>query len=314
MAQFFKKGIDVISLKGIYRARQLYPDEKLRSFNDLDFLVKLEELDSAKNLLKSQNYEPVPYIDTDHSPENSWNLQFYKRLPRGMRVSVDLHWGLARPRDYHIPLKQWWRNAREIQLKGERFRSFSIEDSLLYLIIDLHASKYIHLKQFLDLYQFLVLNQERMDWLYVEKSLKKIGLWSNFSFALFMVNRFFNHNGQFLRVTLPFERMKRIEMLKKFLGKKEIIRGTYSADLRQFFLILLLNDRFSQIVKSALRTLFPSSEAIAYRYSINPSSGMVYFLYILNPFFSIVRLLKRPQVKRRHRGTKAQRHKGWNSA
>ncbi len=293
MDQFSKKGIKVIPLKGVCWAKQLYPNENLRSFNDLDFLVKVGNLDSAKSLLKNQHYEPQPYIGTDRFPENSWNLPFYKRLPGGMKICVELHWGLARPRDYCIPLEQWWRNSHAIRVNGERFLSLSSEDLLLYLTINIHASKYIYLKQFIDLRQFLIQNKETLDWAYVEKSIKKIGLWSNFCFAISMAYKLFGDDQQVMIRALRFERLKRIDVLKTVLDRREIIRGTYGEDLRQFFLILLLNDRFNCILKSSVKTLFPSFEAIAYRYSVNPNSKMIYFWCLLDPFFSIFRLFKK---------------------
>lgn len=334
-ASFSENSIDAIPLKGAFWARLLYPDENLREFNDFDFLIKPEDIKTAYAMLYAIGYRSSGSTDIGSEPENSRNIPFYKQLPCSKRVLLELHWRLGYSKDYTFPLKQWWLNAIKIKTNGaaSSYHSFSMEDTLHYMTVNMHASRYMYLKLFVDLRQFLIINKGILDWNYIEKTIKKSGHFNNFCYAVIITGRLFpcidqnnidqdnselspqtlshptsahsilakssqtnptsDHSSSTHSVLVSLKLSGKARALQKILGRREILQGKYSGDARYLFLMLVINDRTSAILKSLIKNIFPSFSAVADRHSLRRNSAAKYFLYILTPFYSIFRLLSR---------------------
>jgi len=225
---FARGGVKAIPLKGIFLARMLYPDTILRSFNDLDIWVRPSDAKRAGELLQQIGYElRFGNNGQSYSAENEYSIPFHRYFPH-TRIYVDLHWSLAKSRDYPaIPEERWWQQAREGRISGQgsSTRNFSKqspseqrssdrgssdqmvsdqdfsgqcpfllapEDLFIYLTIQIHASAYCYLKHFVDIYQFLSRWGDQLDCKYIYQTARDIGIVNNLFFVLLTVRNLFD--------------------------------------------------------------------------------------------------------------------------
>ncbi len=189
---FAKNGVKAIPLKGVLLAGLFYPDITLRSFSDLDIWVRPMDLKEAGEILQQTGYSPLFILDQDYSAENVCDILFHRCLPTGSRIGIELHQGLAKPRDYPaIPEEKWWHQAQEVWINGQHYFSLALEDMLIYLALKIHASAYCYLKQFVDLYQIVYLWGNKLDWKYIRRTAQETRMVNNLSFALLTIRNLF---------------------------------------------------------------------------------------------------------------------------
>lgn len=154
-------GIEFICLKGPLLSQRIYGDPTWRSYNDFDFLLESKNLEKGLKLFNTIGYR-VCYVEIPKS--NCRKEFFFKNLNEIMlhnthtKVNVELHWRLF---STHIPdelnLEQVIKeHTRLIDLSGKRFKVFSNELELLYLLI--HgggAHSYRRLKWLVDVKDFV---------------------------------------------------------------------------------------------------------------------------------------------------------------
>jgi len=299
---FDREGIKAIPLKGVLLAGLFYPEISLRSFSDLDIWVRAADISRAGQILKQIGYREWFHLNGGGPIENVCDLLFYRRLPSGPRISVELHHGLLKTRDYPaIPEEKWWHQAQEVWVSGQHYFSLAPADMLMYLTIKIHDSAYCYLKQFIDLHQLLIFWGHKLDWGYIFQTAQKARILNNLFFVLFTLEHLFGPTDSFpalYRQVKPPMGSWRIHLLEHILNRQTIIRGRYGRDLRKGF-CLLLNDRLADSITSTLRVFFPSTRAICARYLIMPHSKRFYLYYGLNPLLIIYWLLRGLVVKSR---------------
>lgn len=134
-------GIDGIPFKGPTLAIQAYGDLSLRSFADLDILVRERDVPAARELLLSEGYV---------SPLHLTPAQFRALLRSGYNdelfrasdgVKVELHWRFAPAYfGFRANLEEWWQRCEDIFLNGARVPGLAREDLLVLLCV--HGAKH----------------------------------------------------------------------------------------------------------------------------------------------------------------------------
>jgi hypothetical protein len=134
---FERSGIRAVPFKGAALATALYGDVSGRQFNDLDILVRREDVLKASMLLQGQGYRAEQELT---AAEMGALLkieceQMFFRAEGG--IYVDLHWGFI-PRYFPIRLddESIWQRLSKISLGECETLSFSREDLLLILSIN----------------------------------------------------------------------------------------------------------------------------------------------------------------------------------
>ena len=136
------QGLDVIGLKGLYLVENVYRDISMRTFSDLDLLVRKNDLDTAIGCLKGLGYALETYYssqdvnrDIKHAPPMS--------KPGGPYVEV--HWTiLEEDEPFTIDVRGLWERAVPAQVAGVDGLALGVEDLLLHLC--LHLGYQHHLK------------------------------------------------------------------------------------------------------------------------------------------------------------------------
>lgn len=216
LSAFTKAGLTVLVLKGMYLVPCLYRDYGVRSFSDLDILVKRTEVESVFHILEdkfgyvqgeynSQNGEIIPC--PDHSKkERSAELQHESPFIKidntsviPLVLTVEVHCRLETifdPLTFNVePL---FKNKKKYNLKSGWAYTLSPEDMLIHLcyhnywhtqsIQDIYNCKDILLRQYMDIRLFI--KRSKINW---EKvlSLYNTEFWLPISFSLYFCNEIF---------------------------------------------------------------------------------------------------------------------------
>ena len=165
-----RTGVDYMPLKGSV-LKALYPRPEMRIMGDADILIHMEDYPRVTPVMES--LKGTPLSESDH--EYIW------RLPS--HVVIELHKRIipSYNRDYYAYFGDGWRFARPIA-PGARRHDMTAEDKLIYLVA--HFAKHYRdkgagVKYVVDLYVFHRA-YPHPDMTYLEKELKKLGLWDFF--------------------------------------------------------------------------------------------------------------------------------------
>jgi Uncharacterised nucleotidyltransferase len=141
MRRLEEKGIAVLPFKGPVLAEGAYGNISLRTFGDLDLLLREEQLPLAQETLTKEGYRPE-YTFTPGQERAFRRLECAVRLRHpGRNVVVELHWALTeRYLSIRLPVERFWESAQPAIVAGRAVRTFGPEDLLLYLCV--HGSKH----------------------------------------------------------------------------------------------------------------------------------------------------------------------------
>ena len=141
---FAGAGIELIALKGVPLARQLFdgPAERRREQNDNDLLVRREDLGRALASLEQLGYRlPSAYLHAHPlaAREPEWQLPLVCRREGVGLVLAELHWTPFPPRLFPVASAQLWQHSVDYALRdGTRVRVFDRALTLIHL-----ASHYV---------------------------------------------------------------------------------------------------------------------------------------------------------------------------
>lgn len=134
-----ENGVDCVPFKGPVLAQLLFGNVGTRQFHDLDILVRLEDVKSAKEVLLSSGYElefcltPArenDYIRSEHA------LQFRKG-----ECVVEIHWRFgSKSQRFPISAEDVWARLGTSKLLGRYIKTLSLDHLFLYLCM--HGAKH----------------------------------------------------------------------------------------------------------------------------------------------------------------------------
>lgn len=134
--------IEALPMKGPALAVSAYGNLALRSFADLDLLIRREDVIRAKDVLIRDGYRMASHLHWASPSACLRSKDSELLLERGHGgPGLDLHWKLLP--GYFAPLfgtDQLWRDLRTVSLGGRSVRTLSDENLLLFLCA--HGSKH----------------------------------------------------------------------------------------------------------------------------------------------------------------------------
>jgi len=167
LAHLSDHGIDALPFKGPTLAALAYENENLRTFTDLDVLIRKEDVERTVAALAEAGFEeknPIPpNYDTVWDTYAPWhhphgNANGYVRdedTPGALHV--DVHWGLA-SRYFLFPMEPdaLWERCTSIPLdNGATVPTFSPEDTLLFQCMHAAKDAYYRLSHVCDIAELL---------------------------------------------------------------------------------------------------------------------------------------------------------------
>ena len=156
-------GIDVVALKGAGLAETVYRDRALRQMNDVDLLVRQDDLERAERALRRAGFELEPGPRT---PEELKEIHHHWRFRGVADVPIELHWRLDPPGwPWRIDLDAIRARAVRTSIAGAPGRVSTPEDLLITL--PLHVCRHRFrggLISLCDIAAIVAFHGERIDW------------------------------------------------------------------------------------------------------------------------------------------------------
>ncbi len=156
--------IEVVVLKGAALAEQLYP-QGLRSFGDIDLLVRRESVPQAVEVLSASGYRPYGPLPHPGGEDFRGEVACVKESERP--AMIDLHWTIGPQHSYSGRLKpdDLWKRAAKARVAGVNALVLCREDMLLHLCLHLfHHSGDAYLTSACDIAELIYQYQDELDW------------------------------------------------------------------------------------------------------------------------------------------------------
>jgi hypothetical protein len=136
------EGIPAIPYKGPVLAASLYKDLTIRPFNDLDILIKREDLFKAKDVMIFLGYRPHFQLTPAQTSAFLKSKYEFPLTHRNGWLTVELKWNLVED-FFSFPVDQegLWKRRQPISLNGKEILSFSPED--LLIILCMHGATHL---------------------------------------------------------------------------------------------------------------------------------------------------------------------------
>ena len=174
-AELEKAGIDHILMKG-YVLRDVYPVPELRSFNDIDMVIRLEDRKRCDARMLELGFQR----HTDWEPVYSYvrGNELYEIHTEIMEIDVS---GTGAQQAY---FRKYWEFAQPVREHSYRFTP---EFHFLYLLT--HIAKHVHgsgagIRMYLDVAAFIRHYGDGIDWNWIRRELRVLKL-SRFADVVF---------------------------------------------------------------------------------------------------------------------------------
>lgn len=152
--------IDVIALKGVYLAEVVYGNVGVRGMNDIDLLVKKEDLPRVEKALTESGAVP----DNPNRVITEATHHFGYKLP-GSGLRVEIHWTLLSVQGLENDIDGLWKRSQPAVIAGVSARTLSPEDLLLHLCAHTAAHTYaLHVRMLCDIGEVLRYNAADLNW------------------------------------------------------------------------------------------------------------------------------------------------------
>jgi Uncharacterised nucleotidyltransferase len=157
LAELYERAaIPFLVIKGSVLAERVYGDPHLRPFEDVDVVVRPEDVGRAEQVLRSLGYRlgrirrllaTAPHGEAEAQLAEAVTRRFYERFhheipfvpARGdQRLPVDLHWRVAPAVVLNIGTEELWARTASVPVAGVRITTLDAEATLLHLAV--HAT------------------------------------------------------------------------------------------------------------------------------------------------------------------------------
>lgn len=244
-------GIDHLLFKG-YVVRDYYPMPELRSYGDIDFLIRAEDRKRCHALMLEQSFE----VGDDWEPVYSYhnNFELYEIHTEVMEIDV------SDKADYRGFFGTAWEHTDKV---GEHSYRLTPEIHFLYLLT--HIAKHIRssgagIRMYMDIAVFVKHFGDSIDWQYIDSKLCELGLKELANMALTISEKCFG-------VQSPIELRKiEDETFKNFLDYT-LDGGVFGHVGRDKGLNTLKNAGDKSRAATVMGRIFPSAETIERRYT-----------------------------------------------
>ena len=157
-------GIATAGLKGIYLLENVYGNIGTRSMNDIDILVRKQDLAECIQVFEGLGYKPNSYfnlkdenIDTKHVPA--------MQIPGG--PLVEMHWTLLEEDEpFTIDAQALWQRMMPVKIANVDAVALCVEDLVLHLCLHLTYQHYLQLglRGLLDIALVIDKFKDEIDW------------------------------------------------------------------------------------------------------------------------------------------------------
>jgi hypothetical protein len=161
---FKANAIDYRVFKGIVTAKSVYQADYLRSFGDLDILIRADQLQTIESLLQQEGFTHAEDLYSHFPDEVIQKYSFAQHFNRvePYTIALDVHLNLSgRLHPFQFDSAEFWDNSTSIAINGGTILTFDREYQAIYAIY--HAFKHYFFKLIWFIDAFLLLDQKQLD-------------------------------------------------------------------------------------------------------------------------------------------------------
>jgi hypothetical protein len=161
---FKANAVEYRVFKGIVTAKSVYQEDYLRSFGDVDILVRADQLQAVESLLQQEGFIHAEDLYSHFPDEIIQKYSFAQHFNRAQpyNVSLDVHLNLSgRLHPFQFDSAEFWHNHTAIAIDGSTILTFDRAYQAVYAIY--HAFKHYFFKLIWFIDAFLLLDQEQLD-------------------------------------------------------------------------------------------------------------------------------------------------------
>lgn len=179
--------IPSIPYKGPVLAASIYHDLSIRSFGDLDILVREEDVLRTMDILLADGYEiirPNRVARTEADFQSYWIRRLVQKASWGYQIVlwnparqgiVELHWRVAPRYVFSKNPEQLWEDLQAVSLAGSTLQTLAPENLLWYLCLHGSKHKWTELRWVCDVAELLREHSD-LDWNLVCARAAELGL------------------------------------------------------------------------------------------------------------------------------------------
>ncbi|MDQ0217471.1 Renal dipeptidase [Peribacillus cavernae] len=168
---FSQEGIRTLFLKGPVLAQELYGDISLRTSSDVDFLIPIQELEQAEELLVKLGYEKDDYIETVLN-DWRWRHHHVTYFHPYKRIKLEVHWRLNPGPGKEPTFNELWERKSRSTLTSSPIYLLGREDLFLFLVSHGARHGWSRLRWLIDIKQLM---KQEVKWETAYKLLKSYG-------------------------------------------------------------------------------------------------------------------------------------------
>ncbi len=268
-----KANIQIVPLKGIYLAGEIYSQPGLRVMGDIDILVRRADLERTTSVVESLGYRPErPYsLDAEYKMFHHLPNYFRKGSP-----PLEIHFRLLMPMpQFNCDMDALWERA-----KPQKDNAFTLcpEDMLLYLCA--HTA-YHHLyvdalKSLVDIHLFLLKFGPQLNWTMMVGRAKEWGMFNSLYLTLRLeeevTGNVIPENIWPLIQPDHFDERLMDAAKAKFFSHQELSRT---------IAMVWEKENIFQRFMGVLRRIFLPPHVLAQKYKLHPQSKWLYFYYLV---------------------------------
>jgi hypothetical protein len=278
-------GISVMPYKGPALACQVYGELRLRSFRDLDILVRRIDIPRARGLLVENGYQPR--VKMTASKERAILRSECDEVFMGTSDRIlEVHWAITPPFfSFHLETEDLFSRATKIELLGKSVLAPSPEDLLLILSVN-GAKDMWNRMEFICRVAELLYRYPEIQWSTIFSRAQELGAERMLLLGLFLAH-------QLLGASLPADVLQRLQQSKilwdlanqvceRLFFRPEVLPSQFELTRFRLRTRERLRDRFTYCFKRALSPTYKDLENM----SLPPS---LEFLYPLVRPFRLIR-------------------------
>jgi hypothetical protein len=126
-------GVVPVVLKGLDFLHRFYDDFDLRTLDDMDLLVRREDLPAALDALAGAGWQDLPAGRRDHYLRSSHHLPLAG--PGPVPVDIEVHWNLVQSGRYRLRPEALFDRAVEHDVAGRKVLRMSDVDTVAHLLL-----------------------------------------------------------------------------------------------------------------------------------------------------------------------------------
>ena len=124
-------GLEVIVLKGLYLVENVYANIALRTFGDIDLMVRRDSIADALKVMQHSGYSLSRWYDP---AETNTDLKHLPPLEKPDAPTVEIHWTIVEETEpFCVEPQGLWQRAVTAIVAGVGVQALSLEDLLLHL-------------------------------------------------------------------------------------------------------------------------------------------------------------------------------------